>query len=317
MKMNNRVYGVVGIKSIMANWNADFTGKPKTTSNGDIFGSDKAFKYPIKKMWEAEGEKVLYVKSYLYKDDKNVLQARTLGERFEQLYGIKVEKIKDKAEFIKMLFGAIDVQNFGATFAIQNNNTSITGAVQVGQGFNKYKESSIEVIDILSPFIDKKKGDQNKEDQDKEDPKQTSIGKKIVSDEAHYMYPFSVNPENYDIYTNEINGLEGYTKESYEKFKKACLTAATAYNTNSKAGCENEFAIFVECKEESKLYLANLDQYISFQKGKDGKDIIDLSKLSEVLLGVKDNIDKIEVYYNQYTTELKGTIPEYSINNLI
>ena len=57
--MNKRVYGVVGIKSRLANWNADFTGRPKTTSNGDVFGSDKAFKYPIKKMWEANGEKAL------------------------------------------------------------------------------------------------------------------------------------------------------------------------------------------------------------------------------------------------------------------
>ena len=35
MKMN-RIYGVVGIKSIMSNWNADFTGRPKSTSKGDI-----------------------------------------------------------------------------------------------------------------------------------------------------------------------------------------------------------------------------------------------------------------------------------------
>lgn len=47
--MNQRVYGVMGISSVMANWNADFSGYPKTTSKGDIFGSDKAFKYPMKK----------------------------------------------------------------------------------------------------------------------------------------------------------------------------------------------------------------------------------------------------------------------------
>lgn len=307
MKMNNRVYGVVGIKSIMANWNADFTGKPKTTSNGDIFGSDKAFKYPIKKMWEAQGEKVLYIKSYAYKHDKQILQARNLGERFEQLYGVKVGTVKDKAEVIKKLFEAIDVQNFGATFAEEKNNISITGAVQVGQGFNKYEDSSVEVIDILSPFVDSTK----------EDAQNTSIGKKIVSNEAHYMYPFSVNPQNYDIYTQEIEGLEGYTQESYKKFKEACLTAATAYNTNSKAGCENEFAIFIECKEGSKLYLANLDQYISFIKNDGEKDTIDLSELSKVLLEVRDDIENVEVYYNQYTTELRGILPEYKVNNLI
>ena len=94
--MKNRVYGVVGIKSKMANWNADFTGRPKTTSDGTIFGSDKAFKYPIKKMWEAENKKVLYVKSY--KNEKDNIQARTLAERFEQLFGKKVKDIKDKKE---------------------------------------------------------------------------------------------------------------------------------------------------------------------------------------------------------------------------
>ena len=55
--MNKRVYGVLGISSIMSNWNADFSGFPKTTSDGNIFGSDKALKYPMKKMWENEGEK--------------------------------------------------------------------------------------------------------------------------------------------------------------------------------------------------------------------------------------------------------------------
>ena len=59
-----RVYGVIGIKAKMANWNADFTGRPKSISNGDIFGSDKALKYPMKKMWENEDKKVLFIKSW-------------------------------------------------------------------------------------------------------------------------------------------------------------------------------------------------------------------------------------------------------------
>ena len=50
--MNNRVYGVIGISSVMANWNAAFSGYPKATTGGEVFGSDKALKYPMKKMWE-------------------------------------------------------------------------------------------------------------------------------------------------------------------------------------------------------------------------------------------------------------------------
>ncbi len=304
-KMNNRVYGVVGIKSKMANWNADFSGRPKTTSDGNVFGSDKAFKYPIKKMWESQNKKVLYVKSY--KNEKENLKARTLAERFEVLFGKKVKDIKDKKEVIKNLFLAVDVQNFGATFAEEKNNISITGAVQVGQGLNKYKDSTTEIIEILSPFTDAKK----------EEAQNTSIGKKIVSNEAHYFYPFSVNPENYDIYTNEIEDLDGYTKEAYNDFKQACLIAATAFNTNSKAGCENEFALFVECKENSKLYLANLDEYIDFVKC-ECKDKIDISKLMDLLNqpNIKSEIEKIEIYYNKYTTDLVGNLDEIEVKSL-
>lgn len=163
-------------------------------------------------------------------------------------------------------------------------------------------------MDILSPFTNAKK----------KDAKNTSIGKKIVSNEAHYFYPFSINPENYNIYTNEIENLEGYNEEDYQKFKEACLVAATAYNTNSKAGCENEFALFVECKENSKLYLANLDQYIEFEKGNE-KDTINIEKLAEILNEdqIKDKIDRIEIYYNPYTTELKGELNNCEVKSLL
>ena len=34
--MEKRIYGVLGISSIMANWNADFTGYPKSMSDGTV-----------------------------------------------------------------------------------------------------------------------------------------------------------------------------------------------------------------------------------------------------------------------------------------
>ena len=89
--MNKRVYGVLGISAIMANWNADFTGYPKMTSDGNIFGSDKALKYPMKKMWDNEGEKVLYIKSYDWEIDSKTkekqMNPRSLGERYIHIFG--------------------------------------------------------------------------------------------------------------------------------------------------------------------------------------------------------------------------------------
>ena len=91
--MEKRVYGVIGISSIMANWNADFSGYPKTTSEGQTFGSDKALKYPMKKMWENEGKKVLYIKSMRLSQDGSSLIPRTLKERYEMLFHFYVALI--------------------------------------------------------------------------------------------------------------------------------------------------------------------------------------------------------------------------------
>lgn len=67
-ELNKRVYGIIGIGSKMANWNADFSGFPKSLSSGEIFGSDKALKYTMKKKWLEEGEKVIYIKSYTIRE---------------------------------------------------------------------------------------------------------------------------------------------------------------------------------------------------------------------------------------------------------
>lgn len=292
--MKNRVYGIIGIKSILSNWNADFTGRPKTTSSGDIFGSDKAFKYPIKRMWENEGEKVLYMKSYKM-EGKGKLQPRDLAERYEQIFApCKVEKGVSSKEILKNLFSAIDVMNFGATFAEKDQNISITGAVQVGQGYNRYSDAYIQSQDILSPF--------RNSSEKREDANASTLGTKVMVDEAHYFYPFTVNPENYNCYIGMVDGFSGYTREAYEKFKRGCLIAATAFNTNSKAGCENEFALFVECKEGARLYLPNLDEYVAFIK-QEGKSVIDLSQL-DFLADFKEKIEKVEVYYNSIHIEV-------------
>lgn len=288
--MNKRVHGVLGISSIMANWNADFTGYPKTISTGEIFGSDKAFKYPMKKQWDNNGEKVLYIKSMILSKDKDAvsLVPRTLKERYVYLFGIEdLSKCKDVSEVLKNLFTAVDVKNFGATFAEAKMNISITGAVQFGQGFNKYPESEAQEQQILSPFKDGTDAD----------AKNSTLGTKIVSDEAHYFYPFVINPHAYDEFV-KLGVTDGYTEGDYLQFKDTSLSSATAFATNSKEGCENEFGLFVET--EPTLYLPNLTEYIEFKKGKD-KNTISIH-LRDLLEDVKSKVLNIEVYYNPHTT---------------
>ena len=304
--MKNRVYGIIGIRSVMANWNADFTGYPKALSNGDIFGSDKALKYPMKKMWESQGEKVLYIKSYKLdngdgKKNKNEeinLKPKSLRERYDEIFNTNLKDTKDKGEVIKNLFNALDVKNFGATFAEEKNNISITGAVQIGQGFNKYTDTYVEEQNILSPFRDSSK------DSEKGEANQSTLGTKIVSDEAHYFYPFVVNPQAYREYV-KMGVTEGYTEDDYKKFKEAALISATYFNSNSKMGCENEFSLFVEVKEGT--YLPDLAQYITFIKTEDGERIIELG-FDELINNFGENIVSVEIYYNNLNLKLKHKI---------
>ncbi|MFQ9193232.1 MAG: type I CRISPR-associated protein Cas7 [Candidatus Gastranaerophilaceae bacterium] len=306
--MEKRVYGVVGISSIMANWNADFSGYPKTTSDGNVFGSDKALKYPMKKMWDNEGQKVLYIKSMKFAKD-NSLVPNSLAERYEVLFGEgTLKNSKDSKEVLSNLMSAVDVKNFGATFAEAKNNFSITGAVQFGQGFNKYEDTQAEEQQILSPFRDGSK------DKEKEgEAKNSTLGTKITSNEAHYFYPFVINPLAYKELVN-LGVTDGYTEEDYQNFKRTALTATTSYATNAKEGCENEFALFVET--EPDLYLPNLSEYMTFEKG-ENTNIIDLKNCSEILAELKGRIKSVEIYYNPYTTRLENEPEEAKIYNII
>lgn len=311
--MDKRVFGVIGISSIMSNWNADFTGYPKTISTGEIFGSDKALKYPMKKMWSNEGEKVLYIKSMKLSQGKKgevTLVPRSLKERYEHLFNEPdLKKCKDSEKVLTNLFSAIDVKNFGATFAEEGNNISITGAVQIGQGFNKYEDSYAEEQQILSPFRDA--SDKGNSKDSKEEAKNSTLGSKIVSNEAHYFYPFVINPSAYNEFI-DLGVTDGYTEKDYEKFKEASLCSATSYATNSKIGCENEFALFIETKNNT--YLPIISEYISFEKG-DEKNTITL-KCGDLLNSLKEKIISIEIYYNPYTTIIDTDIKNVKKYNI-
>lgn len=309
--MNKRVYGVLGISSIMANWNADFSGYPKSMSDGTVFGSDKALKYPMKKMWDNEGKKVLYIKSMKFSEKDGSLVPKSMKERYEEIFEIKdLKEEKETKQILKNLMSAVDVKNFGATFAesVAKVNVSITGAVQFGQGFNKYEGTVAEEQQILSPFRDS-----SKESKTDEEAKNSTLGTKITSNEAHYFYPFVINPMAYRE-LEKLGVTEGYTEEDYKNFKRTALVAVTSYATNAKEGCENEFAIFVETDPD--LYLPNLSEYITFKKEEE-INVIDISDCAEILSAMKDRIKNVEVYYNPYTTKLVSVIEEAKIYNIV
>lgn len=295
MEKLNKVYGIIGIKAEMANWNADFNGDPKNTPDGLIFASDKALKWAIRNQWRQNGEKVLMTKRQTFDSKGNVVTA-TLEQSYNKLFDTKLDPKKNDV-ILNNLFSALDIANFGVAFAVSKCNHSITGAVQIQQGINKFEDTNIIVQDILSPFVNsnsvKEDGTQNAK---------ASIGKMTIVDKAHYCYGFTVNPNNYMDYKELLgDNFEGYTEEAYNKFKEAALTCATNIESCSKTGCSNEYAIFINLKQGSNKALPNLQQFVTIEE-EDNKTFVNINKMQNLLK--MDAIENIEIFYDDNMTEI-------------
>ena len=96
------------------------------------------------------------------------------------------------------------------------------------------------------------------------------------------------------------------SSSAYQKFKEAALKGTTSFATNSKAGCENEFGLFIET--EPTLYLPNMDKYVAFTKGVE-KNTIQVNA-KELLHDVKDRVLSVEIHYNPHTTEIVSDIED-------
>ena len=117
--LNYKVYGLIGVESKLSNWNADFTGNPRSMTNGVIYGTDKALKYAIRNYWDLQGKEL-----FVYKKLHNVkekLIPMTLSDKYISKYG----EIKDSKSLLTNLFSIIDIKQFGVAFALKNWNISI------------------------------------------------------------------------------------------------------------------------------------------------------------------------------------------------
>ncbi len=281
----NRVFGAVIVKAINSNYNADFTGQPRTLPNGTVYATDKAFKYTVRNYLKDvyKGEKIFFFKTL--NDNKN---PRTLNDTYE-FHFEKITKQTKKDDVFKNLLSCIDVRFFGATYA-GNTNVSIHGPVQINHGINIWNENNIYSEQITSPFANKRN------DGDAEQG-MTTIGRDTKLEEGHYLHHFSVNPQNIE---NLVKDGKELSEEDINKLKEAMRRGATYYDSTSMAGTENELLIWVQLNENSKLVLPNFTQLIKMkEKKQDGKVQLDLSDLSKILEKHKEEIEKIEIYRNE------------------
>ena len=66
MTYSKRIFGAAIIKAVNANYNADFSGQPRTLPNGVVYATDKALKYAVKNFIKENyfSEKVFYFKRF-------------------------------------------------------------------------------------------------------------------------------------------------------------------------------------------------------------------------------------------------------------
>ena len=302
-EFKKRVYGCAIVKAINSNYNADFSGQPRTLSDGIVYATDKAFKYSIKKYLKDayENVEVFYMKTL-----NDNLNPRSLDERYEYLFRALPKDDTKKKDVAKNLLSCLDVKLFGATFTSGNNSVSVHGPVQINHGVNIWKDNNIYTEQITSPFRNEKKG------KDRETEKSmTTIGRQSRLEEGHYLHHFSVNPGNLDDISEIVCEGVKLNDADIDKLKVGMRCGVTWYDSASKAGCENEMLVWVELKEGSKLVLPSFATLINLEDEKDkGKCVYDFEALTNKLEDIKSSVESVEVYYNKQTCILKNLTEE-------
>lgn len=288
----NRVLGVRGISVLNGNLNADFNGHPKSLSDGTYMNSDVSTKFLDREYFKSIGEDVLITK-HLKTANDGTIYAATLEEAIK-------DKLNLKENIYVQFLNFVDVQNFGATIT-NPVMFGVTGVVQYLNGVNKYEDAEFITQDILSPFGTG--NNKNKSKKSEFNSIATNIGKHHFLERALYVQSFTVNPSNLNSLVPKINNkkFNGYTEESYQKFKKAVLLSSTIYTTRSKVGCNDEFAMFVNVKEDSLFTVPDLGRFIKVDR-MNSKYQINFNELE--FLNNSSEIESIEIFHNPHTSDI-------------
>lgn len=293
--MKNRAFGVIVIGGKYSKFNAGFDSLPKFY-NGKYVASDNAKKYASREYWDKQGLMVFDRKSYIENKGKKVL--RDLSERYEYLFD---SEPKTEEEVFENMLNCIDKVNYGFLFAKKQLSVNLTGAVQLNYGIDRWENNETINDQILTPYRNSKK----EKNEDGEVAAQSTLGSKSFVDTNFFSYGFNVNPANYNIVKEFCPDFQGYPRVAYDKFKESALRDVTLMNSVTKVGCYNHFALFVELKDDSLSLIPNPNYLIDIEETDDENKVkIDVTRIYEQLGAIKDEIKSVEIYYNQFDTEL-------------
>jgi len=231
---------------------------------------------------------------YLDKDNERVkIKGEIINIKFiSDLVINAMEGGINRIETLKDLLDCLDIRLFGATYA-GKTNISIHGTTQITHGINRFVSGNIYSEQILSPF--RSSGVNNI------DSTMTTLGTQSKLNEGHYVHHFSVNPKNIEEDTARVKS-NGLTDNDINKLKEGLRKGVTYYDSAAKIGTDNELLLWIQLKETSKAVLPSLVEMVTVNEKRE----IDLIQIKELLAKthLKEEIEKIELFYNSTTTDV-------------
>ncbi len=125
-RFNSRVFGAVLVKATVANYNADFTGSPRTLPNGVVYATDKALKYAIRNYLKQD-DTIFYTTRY----KKENMQPLDIDETYIELFGEypSLKEIKKKKSEKENKY-AIRIKENVDKFIVENDGYKIENRIK-------------------------------------------------------------------------------------------------------------------------------------------------------------------------------------------
>jgi CRISPR-associated protein Csh2 len=276
MSLDKNYNALVVVRAKNALFNAGFDGMPRMLPSGQIFATDKAFKYCIKEYLRLFKDQKIFVSR-----NRHLVKNKYVYDTLEDNYKNKLNKDKiptNDEVLLDDLRSFIDVRLFGVVFSAQKgSNISITGPVQINYGIDQLEGSGkVVTSSILSPYADKKTNNKNI---------QTTIGNQTRSSEVYYVYDISINKSN--------SLFSKMNLEDLNLLKDSLKYSVNAITSTSKFGCDIVSTLFFENKD-GKIY-NNLNNLVKINKDSKGIVNIDYTAVLKHINLNKDS-DKLEYY---------------------
>lgn len=296
MNKTNKSVILTGVKTIFSNFNADFDGLPRQTSDGIYYASPFALKYAIKKYWEENGEQVFNLKSYnrVEEDGSVKIKPNTLAQRYNSLHP-EVTNETSIVEKIQKFYNYIDNKNFGFISTNLETNFGAKGVAQITMGKNLFEDTNTYTDNLLAQYSSG------------EDKGQTTNGGKSFVDFALYNYVTTVNPKHLDEFKKYSNLEIDYSNVEFNKLLDGLKNGATNLESASKQGCSTSYVLQIDLKDGLPFIGVDYNTLIKVEYNKETSElIIDLSKVTEFINHYSDKIEDAVLYADTFSQKIIG-----------